>query len=242
MFYRWSGGQIASVARFELSFELQAMNLPKIGICIRIAATAMYMLCCASALQGQLARMLNASFEGEPRDATVPRGWQICTEGTTPDILPGYWGVYTEPADGDTYVGLITRENGTWESIGQRLTEKLQKGECYYISMALARASTYMGYSGPIRLRVWGGRKMCDRRQLLVETHLVENEDWERHAFEFTPEDNLRYLIIEAFHKDGPFSYAGNILIDDVSAIRPCGRAALDDAPDLPPLLLLRGF
>ena len=57
--------------------------------------------------------ILNSSFEGEPADATVPQGWMACQEGTTPDILPGYWGVYTYPANGDTYLGLITRGNGT---------------------------------------------------------------------------------------------------------------------------------
>ncbi|MCB0682774.1 MAG: hypothetical protein KDC32_18010, partial [Saprospiraceae bacterium] len=43
----------------------------------------------------------NPSFEGdEPQDATVPAGWFPCKEGTTPDILPGVWGVHTEPAEG----------------------------------------------------------------------------------------------------------------------------------------------
>ncbi|MDX1410355.1 MAG: hypothetical protein R3330_19525 [Saprospiraceae bacterium] len=170
-------------------------------------------------------RMLNASFEGEPRDATVPRGWYICKEGTTPDILPGPWGVYLEPADGDTYVGLITRENGTWESIGQRLTETLNPDECYVLSLYLARSNTYMGFNNPIKLRIWGSDKKCERTQLLIETERIENTEWEYHNFQFTPADKINYLIIEAFHQDGFFSYRGNVMIDGVSAIRRCGRS-----------------
>ena len=64
--------------------------------------------------------LTNASFEGEPQDATVPTGWFACELGTTPDILPGFWGVYSESSEGETYLGLITREDGTFESIGQR--------------------------------------------------------------------------------------------------------------------------
>lgn len=171
------------------------------------------------------ARVLNASFEGEPRDATVPRGWYICKEGTTPDILPGPWGVYLEPADGDTYVGLITRENGTWESIGQRLTEPLRADECYVVTMHLARSDTYMGFNNPIKLRVWGGDKKCERGQLLLETERIENTDWKQHNFQLDPKSEVKYLIIEAFHKDGFFSYRGNVLIDGISAIRRCGRS-----------------
>ena len=52
--------------------------------------------------------VINESFEGEPADATMPQGWMGCQEGTTPDILPGYWGVYTHPADGDTYLGPVS--------------------------------------------------------------------------------------------------------------------------------------
>ncbi|MDX1480000.1 MAG: hypothetical protein R3301_19970, partial [Saprospiraceae bacterium] len=155
----------------------------------------------------------------------VPRGWYICKEGTTPDILPGPWGVYLEPVDGDTYVGLITRENGTWESIGQRLTETLLPDECYVLSMYLARSNTYMGFNNPIKLRIWGAGKKCERAQLLVETERIEDTEWTYHNFQFSPESKIDYLIIEAFHKDGFFSYRGNVLIDGVSAIRRCGRS-----------------
>ena len=97
-----------------------------------------------SSLSGQIF-LDNASFEGEPQDATTPVGWLPCERGTTPDILPGPWGVYQEASDGDTYVGLITRDDGTWESIGQRLKQTLQPKDCYTFFLDLAHSNTYAG-------------------------------------------------------------------------------------------------
>jgi len=169
--------------------------------------------------------MLNASFEGEPRDATIPRGWFICKEGTTPDILPGPWGVYTEASHGETYVGLITRENGSWEAIGQRLTDKLSKGQCYEMTLDIARSETYADYHDPISLRIWIGRSKCDRDQLILETKPVRHTEWRTQDIRFVPESDMHYILIEAFYKEGPFSYKGNILIDNISVIQHCPRS-----------------
>lgn len=196
-------------------------------------ARMLRLICCVIVLlfwqlsSAQPARVLNASFEGEPRDATMPRGWYPCEEGTTPDILPGPFGVYQEADAGETYLGLITRENGTWESIGQKLSKSLEKGLCYYFSISLCRSDTYMGYDKPIKMRVWGGKSKCDRTQLLAESELIENTEWESFTFDFTPTDKIRYIVIEAFYKDGMFAHRGNVLIDNLTPIKQCNRAML---------------
>ncbi len=176
---------------------------------------------------GQPARLLNPSFEGEPRDATIPRGWYACEKGTTPDILPGPWGVYLEAEAGETYVGLITRENGSWESIGQRLSKPLEKDECYYFTVSLAHSSAYMGYDKAIKLRIWGGKNKCTRTQLLGESERIESNEWETYSFDFTATEKMKYIIIEAHHSDDEFSHQGNILLDNISAIMKCGRTEL---------------
>jgi hypothetical protein len=176
------------------------------------------------ALPGQNIEISNASFEGEPADATVPQGWMPCKEGTTPDILPGYWGVYTEPSDGDTYMGLITRQNNTWESIGQRLPANLVKGACYAWALDLARADTYSGYNSPLKLRVWISKVKCQKDQLIFESPLIEHTDWKTYKIKFTPDDDYRYILLEAFHKEEEFSYQGNVLIDRLRAIQGCDR------------------
>jgi len=172
----------------------------------------------------QYIELINSSFEGEPSDATVPQGWMPCKEGTTPDILPGFWGVYNEPSDGDTYVGLITRQNNTWESIGQRLTNTLEKGRCYSWSMDLAHSDTYSGYNNPIRVRIWASKLKCQKDQLIYESVVIEHLDWQTYSFRFTPDSDYRYIMIEAFHSERPFQYKGNVLIDRVRPIQACDK------------------
>jgi len=170
----------------------------------------------------------NASFEGDPRDATVPVGWHPCEAGTTPDILPGPWSVYLEASEGETFVGIITREDGSWESIGQRISSPLRPRECYSFKMDLAHSKTYAGYDQPLRLRVWGGETKCRKDQLLLETKMINNTDWETYEVQFYAKKTLNYIVIEAFYKDGYFSYKGNILIDNITPIKKCIRASLD--------------
>jgi hypothetical protein len=168
----------------------------------------------------------NSSFEGDPQDATVPQNWIPCKAGTTPDILPGPWGVYTEPADGKTFVGLITREDGTWESIGQRTKQILKAKECYAFSIDLAHSDTYAGYNLPIRLRVWGGYDRCAKDQLLGETDLINHTDWVTYPFQFYPAKEIRYIILEAHYAKGvAVPYKGNVLLDHLSPIKNCTRA-----------------
>lgn len=168
----------------------------------------------------------NHSFEGDPQDATVPAGWIPCKEGTTPDILPGPWGVYTEPSVGKTFVGLITREDGTWESIGQRTKQVLKVNECYGFSIDLAHSTTYAGYNLPIRLRIWGGYERCEKEQFLGETELINHAEWVTYSFQFYPKKEIRYIILEAHYAKGiAFPYKGNLLMDNLSVIKNCTRA-----------------
>ena len=192
----------------------------------------MKMLCLfliAMGLQGSLGAQIslqNASFEGEPQDATTPIGWLECERETTPDILPGYWGVYKEAYDGDTYVGLITRSNGTWEAIGQRLKSSLKKGQCYSFSLQVAYSELYAGYNEPIKLRIWGGDKRCEKTQLLGETKIIDHEEWKLYPFKFKPQDRIRYIIFEAYYnEDKKFTHNGNVLLDNISPIIWCPRA-----------------
>lgn len=168
----------------------------------------------------------NSSFEGEPQDATTPIGWLECEKETTPDILPGYWGVYLEPYEGNTYVGLITRSNGSWEAIGQRLKKSLKKGQCYSISMQVAFSELYAGYNEPIKLRIWGGINRCEKSQLLGETEPITHEEWKLYSFKFKPDKNLKYIIFEAYYNtDKKMTHSGNILLDAISPIVWCPRA-----------------
>ncbi|MCB0631427.1 MAG: hypothetical protein KDD15_16890 [Lewinella sp.] len=167
----------------------------------------------------------NPSFEGPPADATVPVGWLPCEEETTPDILPGFWGVYREASEGTTFVGLITRHDGTWESITQRLSKPLEPEECYSFTLDLARSVTYNQYNRPIRLKIWGSGTKCEKRQLLLETDLIRHANWKTYEVGFYPKDKLNYIIFEAAYPEGIDALPGNILIDNLSPIKKCPRA-----------------
>ncbi len=180
----------------------------------------------AGPLTGQF-HLDNPSFEGEPQDATVPVGWFPCARGTTPDILPGPWGVREEPADGETFVGLITRADGSWESIGQRFRQPLEAGECYSFTIDVAHSSTYAGYNGKLKLRIWGGRTKCRYDLLLLETDFIASTEWERFKVTFTPEKPLNYLLLEAHFSESQFSHKGNLLLDNIGPIKSCARASL---------------
>jgi hypothetical protein len=173
---------------------------------------------------GQIS-VINPSFEDQPSDATIPQGWFACEAFTTPDILPGYWGVYNDPAEGNTYIGLITRENGTWESIGQRLSKPVEQNLCYIFSIDLAHSSIYAGYNKPIKLRIWVGNSLCDKDQVIFESPAIDQEEWETYKIKFNPDYKYEYIIIEASSGDSGGTLKGNILIDNMSMIKFCGRA-----------------
>ncbi|MDX1667294.1 MAG: hypothetical protein R3350_08695, partial [Saprospiraceae bacterium] len=142
--------------------------------------------------------------------------------------------VFNEPSRGDTYVGLITREDGSWESIGQRVKDPLKPGECYSFTIDVGHSTTYAGYASPIRLRIWGGLNKCRKDQLLLETDPVESEEWETLEVQFWTKQYVNYLIFEAFFGGEPHRTRGNILIDNIGPIKKCVRASLDTpAPDL---------
>ncbi len=163
-------------------------------------------------------------MEGEPIDATMPDGWHACQEGTTPDILPGPWGVEEEAYEGDTFVGLITRPNGTYEAIGQRFSSPLKANACYTMSVLASHSESYAGYNTSGRLRIWLGTTKCDYAQLILDVKSLLHTDWERYPIRFTTDEVFEYIIIECYYPPGKHSSAGNILIDKVFAPVICDR------------------
>lgn len=175
---------------------------------------------------GTLIPFRNPSFEDTPRASASPAGWQSNTPGSTPDIMPGAWGLNLLPQEGNTCVGLITREDGTSEDMGQMLQETLKGGFCYKFSIYLAHSPKYVGYDHPIRIRIWGGSKRGAKEQLLASSPMVDHSDWQNYKFQFIPTSDIRYITFEAYYAPGAsFKYKGNILMDNCSPIEKCNRA-----------------
>lgn len=188
----------------------------------------------------------NGSFEGTPTCCQPPSGWTDCgfKGETPPDIQPAlnqdnqpFFNVTKKAIVGNTYLGMVVRENETYERVSQRLIKPLRKDVCYTFSIMLCRSETYLSasnrnepnnlkqFTSPVILRIWGGEAYCNQKQLLAESPLIENTDWKRYEFEFYPKFDLNYFELEAFYKTPVlFPYNGNILLDDASHITviPC--------------------
>ena len=197
--------------------------------------------------QSTLIYLENPSFEEQPRAGLEPSGWRDCGQSgeSPPDIQPyGGFGVTRPAAEGSTYLGLVVRDNKTWEGISQKLSRPLTQGKCQRMSVQLARSERYesatkrdqfrtTNFNKASVLRVWGGRSACDRRQLLYESPVIEHTEWRSYEFRFTPDAAHTFIIIEAYYKTPTlFHYNGNLLVDALSAIALCEEAPIAAKPE----------
>jgi hypothetical protein len=180
-------------------------------------------------------RLENPSFEDYPSAAQTPDRWLNCgfSGESPPDTQPsGTFGVDKKAFDGETYLGLVVRDNNTWEGVGQKLKTQLIEDSTYSFSIYVCKSKRYQGksqitgkdvnYVTPAIIRIWGGDGFCRKLNLLGESKPISSVNWEKIDFIFKPKINANYFFIEAFYKIPTlFPYNGNILIDNASAIVP---------------------
>jgi outer membrane protein OmpA-like peptidoglycan-associated protein len=185
-------------------------------------------------------RLNNPSFEDTPKrggDALEGiAGWFDCGKinfpsESPPDIHPnGFWENNLPASDRKTYLGMVVRDNSTYEAVSVRLDSVLKAGQCYKFSIHLARAEKYVSgsrmskemanYITPAVLRIWGGSGYCNERELLAESVPVNNTSWQINTFEFRPKTNIRSIVLSAYYKTPTiYPYNGNILVDGASPI-----------------------
>jgi hypothetical protein len=178
----------------------------------------------------------NPSFEDYPGAQHTPKGWFDCgfVGESAPDVQPsGAFGVTKEAFGGETCLGLVVRDNDTWEAIGQKLRTQLVKDTTYSFSLYACRSKLYesqsrrtgkyANYITPIIIRIWGGDSFCAKLDLLAESKPVSSTDWEKLDFILKPKMNSSHFVIEAYYPTNKFPQIinGNILIDNASAIVP---------------------
>lgn len=181
-------------------------------------------------------RLYNPSFEDVPKHSDPPRGWSDCGAPgeSPPDVHPTPQFNVLRPAfKGNTYLGMVTRDNDTWEAVTQRLPSPIVANQCYEFSIYLCRSDTYTSatranpqgeykFTEPVKLRVWGSSGYCEKRELLAESSPVKNVQWQKFEFKFEPSNTHQYIILEAFYKTPVlFPYNGNLLLDNASDIVP---------------------
>lgn len=208
------------------------------------------------AQNGDAILLRNPSFEDMPRHSTAPVGWVDCgfPGETPPDIQPdpmNQFLVRKAPQHGSTYLGMVVRDNDTWEKVAQPLSRPLQADQCYEFKIFLARSEVYMSqsrisnsnepvnYVTPIRLRIYGGFDNCDKGQLLAESRAVTNYRWLEYRFKLEPNAAYTHIVLEAFYNTPTlFPYNGNILLDNASPLVPisCDAQVIDeDVVEAPP-------
>jgi len=193
---------------------------------------------------GQPIQLSNPSFEDFARPGQQPRGWYDCGEinyplETAPDVHPiddesgrNNFGVTKKAFDGDTYLGMVVRENDSHESVAQRLKKSLIPGKCYSFSIYVSTSKIYksgirgseevVDFVTPIKLSIKGGVGFCDTSIPLAETELITHSEWKEYVFKFEPESKVTYIVLEARYQTPTFNPPnGNILLDNASAIQP---------------------
>ncbi len=199
----------------------------------------------AADLEYNTIKLTNPSFEGIARPSIPPMGWLDCGFATEspPDVQPsGAWQVHRPAHHGGTYLGMVTRENDTWESVGQRLPKPLERDRCYTFSIYLCTSSEYWSavipdslkddsldaeqrallpkknFNQAIKLRIWGGDAPCHKKELLAESRTISNNSWQKYSWKIEPKKAISYVIFEAFYKTPTlFPYNGNLLLDHAS-------------------------
>lgn len=186
-------------------------------------------------------KLSNPSFEDFARPAHGPRGWYDCGNinfplETPPDVHPintgngkPVFGVVQLPDDGDSYLGMVIRETGSYESVAQRLESKLLIGNVYSFSLSLCTSETYTSYTRgnrevetdfttPVFLRIWGGVGFCDKLELLEQSPLIYNHKWKEFVFFLEPKnEDISFIVLEVASDK---LVNGNLLLDNASTIR----------------------
>ncbi|MFN0173583.1 MAG: OmpA family protein [Saprospiraceae bacterium] len=184
--------------------------------------------------------LANPSFEGAPGAGIDIPGWYNCGPAfeTPPDLQPGFFKVITAPRHGNTYLGLVVRQTGTWESVGQRLNQPLEINQCYEFNLDLRRDTSYMSplagsgisvkFTTPARVIIWGGNGYCHKGEVLYQTSVIIHPRWLTYNCRLSPKQGAwSHLIIEAYYgAQDPFNPSlplhsnGNVLIDNATPIK----------------------
>jgi len=179
-----------------------------------------------SLLPGQY--FVNPSFEGVPGLSVPPPSWQPLDVLSTPDTEPIGCDSY-RASSGSTYMTLITRgplhikPNSTENAI-TRLQEPMEALHYYQLSIDLASRNDvghfswedgFIPYNSPVKLSVFGSYSELAKGELLAESPVVSNHNWENYSLILFPQSTVNYLIVEAGVVESQGG-TGNLAMDNI--------------------------
>lgn len=164
----------------------------------------------------------NPGFEGPDGIEVIPSDWFAgCGTMNTPDTQPGWWNIENKPYEGNSYINLLFKDDGTTESVYQKLPVPLVAGSCYLIEIHLAQAcqdslsGLYphdLNHPGDLIIRgstTYG----CNNGQVLAKFEQVSNCRWKTFYHVFQADSLINYIYLE-FSKGSSAFQNGSILID----------------------------
>jgi hypothetical protein len=171
----------------------------------------------------------NPSYEGYPSPSATAEGWFFCgsERETPPDIQPGSFGVKNEAKDGNTYAGIVTRDNGTFESLKFNLSEPTKKEQCYEWTFFISQSKDYESISRktlrnvmfiyPVNIVIYGtkNKRNCEKLEVLVRYDSIYNVDkWTKLKVRFKTEKAYNSIVISVQSLDLSKPRNGHVLLD----------------------------
>lgn len=174
----------------------------------------------------------NPSFELDSVENSLPAWYALDIKGETPpDVQPCCFNVIKPAADGNNYLGMVARDNGTWEGVYQKLTTRLKADRCYEFTVKLSQSFIYESvarssgeqenYTRPLRLQLWSSNKAGQHIEKLYLTEAIDHADWRSYTIKIEPREDVISINFEAFY-NGAIPYNGHLLMDDLSPIKEC--------------------
>jgi hypothetical protein len=172
----------------------------------------------------------NPSFESMPGPSLVPSDWFVYGSPgeSPPDTQPGFFGVKTRPQEGETYLGMVTRDNGTTEGVIQYLDYPMLPGNQYEMSLFLSTSEVLVSnsrktnetvqYTTPVDLSILGYKAGSNALCMIAKVQKIEHFNWQLYTIPIRPCDTIECIVFSASQ---PYEAAvnGNILIDNCSPI-----------------------
>jgi hypothetical protein len=138
-------------------------------------------------------------------------------------------------------MGMVVREDGSFEAIGQKLPIPMTSGTIYAFSMHLAKSPLLLSpvrsapmdsvsFDTPVVMRVYAGMSACDRLQLLAETAPIDHSGWKEYLVLLTPQADYTHISFVAYFA-APYLefYNGHLLADHFSDLVPVNLSEVSD-------------
>ena len=210
---------------------LQDSDDPELRMCrgfsIPLLLAVLFLLSFNAIAQNMLQ---NGAFNSDIFGSSLtPEPWYVCDSiESTPEVHVEYirQGISYFSHDSSTFVLLRVREDATSEHMQTPLIRPMVKDYCYKLSVDLRH--TYGGssmgtFTHPVLFQIWGGLTYCSQDELLFESELINNPEWQRYSFTFHVKQNdYPYLYIEAVWDTINYSqevYRGIIFLDNIELL-----------------------